>query len=102
MKTLLIALVLIALAFPAGAERMKRVDGVQVPLTAAEEAQRDTEEAAWADYVANEPAIKAKRESDAIRKKIQGDPFVRALIRRMAAKEGKTVQQITNELTTLP
>ena len=29
--------------------RMKNVDGVDVPLTAEEEAQRDAEEKAWAD-----------------------------------------------------
>ena len=98
MKTLLVALVLIALAFPAGAQRMKRVDGVQVPLTAAEEAQRDAEEAAWADYVANKDVLKAEREKERVGERIQSDPFVRALIARMAAKEGKTVKQITDEL----
>ncbi|KKN23979.1 hypothetical protein LCGC14_0899410 [marine sediment metagenome] len=98
MKTLLVALVLIALAFPATAQRMKSVDGVRVPLTAAEELQRDAEEAAWVDYVANKDTIKAERVREAVRSRMQNDPLINVLIRRMAAKEGKTVKQISDEL----
>ena len=97
MKTLFIALVLVALAFPAAA-RTKLVDGVRVPLTVAEEAQRDVEEAAWANSVTNKAAIDAQRNRDRAVQRMNQDPLIKAMIARQAAAEGKTIRQITDEL----
>ena len=61
--------------------RMKMVNGETVPMTAAEEAQRDSDEAKWA-------ARKPKTNASIVENQLRGDHLLVALVGELASRFG--------------